>query len=44
MEEIVEEARVNPELVKGAPHTLPVKRLDDVRAARELNLTWKPPG
>jgi glycine dehydrogenase subunit 2 len=40
----VEEARVNPELVKGAPHTLPVKRLDDVRAARELNLTWKPPG
>jgi glycine dehydrogenase subunit 2 len=44
MEEIVQEVRLNPELVKGAPHTLPVKRLDDVRAARELNLTWKPPG
>ena len=42
MEEIVMEVRTNPELVKGAPHTLPVKRLDDVRAARELDLTWKP--
>jgi glycine dehydrogenase subunit 2 len=44
MEEIVKEARSNPEVVKGAPHTLPVKRLDDVRAARELDLTWKPAG
>ena len=41
MEEIVKEVRTNPELVKGAPHTLPVKRLDDVRAARELDLRWK---
>jgi glycine dehydrogenase subunit 2 len=44
MQEIVKEARSNPEVVKGAPHTLPVKRLDDVRAARELDLTWKPAG
>jgi glycine dehydrogenase subunit 2 len=44
MEEIAKEARSNPEVVKGAPHTLPVKRLDDVRAARELNLTWKQTG
>jgi len=36
------EARATPELVKGAPHTLPVRRLDDVRAARELNLKWVP--
>ena len=42
LEEILKEARTNPELVQGAPHTLPVKRLDDVRAARELDLTWKP--
>jgi glycine dehydrogenase subunit 2 len=42
MDEIVREARTSPDVVKGAPHTLPVKRLDDVRAARELNLTWKP--
>ena len=42
MEEIAHEARTAPDVVKGAPHTLPVKRLDDVRAARELDLTWKP--
>jgi glycine dehydrogenase subunit 2 len=41
MEEIAREARTTPDVVKGAPHTLPVKRLDDVRAARELDLTWK---
>ncbi len=39
---IREEARTNPELVKGAPHTLPVRRLDDVRAARQLDLAWLP--
>lgn len=38
---ILEEAKINPEIVKTAPHTLPVKRLDDVKAARELNLIWK---
>jgi len=27
--------------VKGAPYTLPVRRLDDVRAARELDLAYK---
>ncbi len=39
---IREEARSNPDLVKGAPHTQPVRRLDDVRAARELDLKWQP--
>jgi glycine dehydrogenase subunit 2 len=39
--EIADEARRDPELVKTAPHTLPVKRLDDVKAARELDLVWK---
>jgi glycine dehydrogenase subunit 2 len=42
LEEILKEVRTKPELVKGAPHTLPVRRLDDVKAARELDLTWKP--
>ncbi|MEE4249148.1 MAG: aminomethyl-transferring glycine dehydrogenase subunit GcvPB [Alcanivoracaceae bacterium] len=42
MAKILEEARENPELVKGAPYSQPVRRLDDVRAARELNLVWKP--
>jgi glycine dehydrogenase subunit 2 len=39
---IREEARTNPELVKTAPHTMPVRRLDDVRAARQLDLAWQP--
>jgi len=39
---IREEAHENPELVKSAPHNLPVRRLDDVRAARQLDLAWKP--
>ncbi|MHB8743008.1 MAG: aminomethyl-transferring glycine dehydrogenase subunit GcvPB [Sulfuricaulis sp.] len=42
--EIAQEARTNPDIIKEAPHTLPVRRLDDVRAARELNLTWKQAG
>ncbi|BAU56702.1 aminomethyl-transferring glycine dehydrogenase subunit GcvPB [Halorhodospira halochloris] len=41
MERIREEARDNPELVKGAPYCLPVRRLDDVKAARELDLRWE---
>jgi glycine dehydrogenase subunit 2 len=40
--EILREIDESPELVKTAPHTTPVRRLDDVRAARELDLTWKP--
>lgn len=42
MKEILHEARSTPELVKGAPHTMPVRRLDDVKAARELDLAWHP--
>jgi glycine dehydrogenase subunit 2 len=41
LKEILEEAHTNPDLVKGAPYTTPVRRLDDVKAARELDLTWK---
>jgi glycine dehydrogenase subunit 2 len=40
MVKIQEEAEQSAELVKTAPHTLPVRRLDDVRAARELDLRW----
>jgi glycine dehydrogenase subunit 2 len=42
MVHIREEAERSPELVTGAPYTLPVKRLDDVRAAREPDLAWRP--
>jgi glycine dehydrogenase subunit 2 len=39
---IRKEAQSEPEKLKGAPWTLPVRRLDDVRAAKQLDLTWKP--
>ncbi len=38
---IGEEAERDPERVRGAPYTTPVRRLDDVRAARDLDLTWQ---
>lgn len=40
MKTIRQEAMETPQLLKDAPHTLPVKRLDDVKAARELNLNY----
>ena len=40
MVQILREAEESPEQVKGAPWSLPVRRLDDVRAARELDLNW----
>ncbi len=42
MKEILDEAHNDPDLVKSAPHTTPVRRLDDVKAARELDLKWTP--
>jgi glycine dehydrogenase subunit 2 len=42
MASIEREAREEPEYLKSAPHTMPVRRLDDVRAAKQLDLTWKP--
>jgi glycine dehydrogenase subunit 2 len=38
---IREEAQSNPAQLKGAPYTLPVRRLDDVRAAKQLDIAWK---
>ena len=42
MKEILDEAHSDPDLVKSAPHSTPVRRLDDVKAARELDLKWTP--
>ncbi|MDH5470266.1 MAG: aminomethyl-transferring glycine dehydrogenase subunit GcvPB [Gammaproteobacteria bacterium] len=42
MIKIQQEAENSPELLKEAPHTQPVRRLDEVRAAKQLDLTWKP--
>jgi glycine dehydrogenase subunit 2 len=39
---IWDEAKQDIAKVKGAPYTLPVRRLDDVRAARQLDIAWKP--
>ena len=41
--EIRDQARTDPDAVKAAPVSLPVRRLDDVRAARQLDLRWQPP-
>jgi glycine dehydrogenase subunit 2 len=43
MKSVLDEARTQPGLVKSAPSTTPVRRLDDVKAARELDLAWKTP-
>jgi glycine dehydrogenase subunit 2 len=42
MKEILDEAHSDPDLVRSAPHATPVRRLDDVKAARELDLRWTP--
>ena len=39
---IVEEARTDGQRLKGAPYNMPVRRLDDVKAARTLDLAYKP--
>jgi glycine cleavage system P protein (glycine dehydrogenase) subunit 2 len=38
---IVAEARAEPGKHKNAPFTMPVRRLDDVKAARQLDLAWQ---
>ncbi len=40
---IAREAEENPDLVKSAPLTTPVRRLDEVKAAREPDVCWKCP-
>ncbi len=40
MVSIRKEMERDPEKILTAPHTTPVRRLDDVKAARELDLTW----
>ena len=39
---IAEEADADPGLLKQAPHSTRVSRLDEVRAARRPVLRWKP--
>src|SRR5262249_12001100 len=41
LRKIADEADKDPEKLKQAPYTTPVRRLDEVKAAREPNLRWK---
>ncbi|MCB1826800.1 MAG: aminomethyl-transferring glycine dehydrogenase subunit GcvPB [Coxiellaceae bacterium] len=40
MATILEEAKTDPEKLKNAPSTLKLGRLDEVKAARDLDLVW----
>ena len=42
MRKIADEAEMQPDLLHGAPHTAPVKRLDEVKAAKDLVLCCMP--
>ena len=42
MREIARECEEDPKIVLEAPHTTPVRRVDEVGAARNLILRWKP--
>ena len=39
---IAREAETDPETVKTAPHTTPIRRPDEAAAARHLRLRWTP--
>ena len=41
MKKVAKEALSDPDTVKTAPHTPPVRRLDDVKAVKEPKLTYK---
>jgi len=44
MKKIKQEAELDPELLKTAPHNTELKRLDEVKAARFPDLRWKKTG
>ncbi len=41
MQAIWQEAQTEGDKVRGAPYSLPVRRLDDVKAVRELDIVWQ---
>jgi glycine dehydrogenase subunit 2 len=42
LQAIAREAGDDPEMVRSAPHTTPLMRLDEGKAGRELDLRWRP--
>ena len=43
MATLLAQASEDPERMKGAPYTMPVRRLDDVKAVRELDIVYRDP-
>jgi glycine dehydrogenase subunit 2 len=43
MAEILQQAETDPSACKAAPQATPVRRLDDVRAARQIDVRYQPP-
>ena len=41
MREIAQEAREDPEALMSAPTATPIGRLDELGAARDLDVVWK---
>jgi glycine dehydrogenase subunit 2 len=41
MKSIAEESRTQPEIVRSAPHSTKINRLDEAEAARKPVLRWK---
>lgn len=41
MASILQEAKTDPEKLYQAPQKMPVRRLDEVKAARDLDIVWK---
>jgi len=41
MKTIFKESSENPDLLKNAPHNTPVRRLDEVKAIKDLKIRWK---
>jgi glycine dehydrogenase subunit 2 len=42
MAAIAREAAEEPDLVRGAPYTTPVRRLDEAGAVKRADLAWRP--
>lgn len=42
LQSIAQEAEDDPEMVQAAPHETPLRRLDEGRAGRQLDLRWRP--
>lgn len=41
MQQLLAESKTDPDKFKQAPQNLPVRRLDEVKAAKEINVVWQ---